>query len=75
MLLSHCFNAIIPKTRLEIKREEAPTAVVAHQEGRLNEYANEIEKYYEPIFDSPDFTIDDDDDDYEEDDGRYDAWA
>lgn len=61
--------------------------VIAKQEGRLKKYAEEIEKYYEPIFDSPDFKLDenwntiaedyddDDDDDFEEDDGRYDAWA
>ena len=66
--------------RLGSKKLLAET-VVAHQEGRLNEFADEIEKYYEPIFDADDFTIDEDldnasdDDDYEEDDGRYDAWA
>ena len=59
--------------------------VIAKQEGRLQKYAEEIEKHYEPIFDSPDFKLDenwntaaedyDDDDDFEEDDGRYDAWA
>ena len=60
--------------------------VIAHQEGRLTEFADEIEKYYEPIFDAPDFTLDNDDDwrdvideqcdeDDPDDDGRYDAWA
>ena len=57
--------------------------VIAHQEGRLTEYDKEITKYYEPIFDSPDFSLDefgsaDDDfpdDDDPDDDGRFDAWA
>jgi TPR repeat protein len=63
--------------------------VIAGQEGRLKEYADEIEKYFAPIFDAPEFSLDsdedwmqvideqlgDDDDDFEEDDGRYDAWA
>lgn len=48
--------------RNESKRLLAET-VIAKQEGRLSVYADEIEKYYEPIFDSPDFTIEDDDDD------------
>ncbi|MBR6304291.1 MAG: hypothetical protein IKR37_01525, partial [Paludibacteraceae bacterium] len=53
--------------------------VIAHQEGRLAEFADEIEKYYVPIFDSPDFHIDGDDlpddDPDPDDDGRYDSWA
>lgn len=57
--------------------------VIAHQEGRLEKFHEEISKYYEPIFDAPEFSLDDDwnadpadyDDDYEEDDGRYDAWV
>ena len=63
--------------------------VIARQEGRLTEFADEISKYYEPIFDSPEFSLDsdedwmqvideqlgDEDDDFDEDDGRYDAWA
>ena len=36
--------------------------VIAAQEGRLTEYADEIAKYYEPIFDAPEFTLDDDED-------------
>lgn len=48
--------------------------VIAHQEGRLNDYAEEIEKYYEPIFDSEDYPHIDVED-HEDDDGRYDAWA
>ena len=47
--------------------------VIAHQEGRLTRYHDEISKYYEPVFDAPDFTLDDDED--EEDDGRFDAFA
>lgn len=53
--------------------------VIAHQEGRLAEFADEIEKYYVPIFDSPDFHVDGDDlpddDPDPDDDGRYDSWA
>ena len=62
--------------------------VIAHQEGRLEEYDNEISKYYEPIFDAPEFSLDNDEDwqgviddmlgdedELEDDDGRYDAWA
>ena len=74
--------------RWDIKRLLAET-VIAYQEGRLTEFADEITKYYEPIFDAPEFTLDsdedwmqvideqlgDEDDDFEEDDGRYDAWA
>ena len=36
--------------------------VIAAQEGRLTEYADEIAKYYEPIFDAPEFTLEDDED-------------
>ena len=36
--------------------------VIAAQEGRLTEYADEIAKYYEPIFDAPEFTLDNDED-------------
>lgn len=53
--------------------------VIAHQEGRLSEYHDEISKYYEPIFDSHEFDLSEynlsDDDDDPDDDGRYDAWA
>ena len=54
--------------------------VIAYTHGRLTEYASEIEQYYEPIFDDPNFTIDPDsannsDDDAPDDDGRYDAWV
>ncbi len=36
--------------------------VIAKQEGRLSEFADEIEKYYEPVFDAPEFTLDNDED-------------
>lgn len=36
--------------------------VIAKQEGRLSEFADEIEKYYEPIFDAPEFSLDNDED-------------
>ena len=63
--------------------------VIAHQEGRLSEFADEIEKYYEPVFDAPDFTLDNDDewmgvvdemldedeDRINDDDSKWDAWA
>ena len=62
--------------------------VIAHQEGRLEEYDKEISKYYEPIFDAPEFSLDNDEewqgviddmlgdeDEPDDDDGRYDAWA
>ena len=61
--------------------------VIIHQEGRLTEYADEIERFYDPIFDAPEFSLDNDDDwrevideqlsgdEHEDDDGRYDAWA
>lgn len=60
--------------------------VIIHQEGRLTEYADEIERFYEPVFDAPEFSLDNEDDwrdiidhqfgdDLDEDDGRYDAWV
>lgn len=36
--------------------------VIAKQEGRLSEFADEIEKYYEPVFDAPEFTLDNNED-------------
>lgn len=68
------------------KRLLAETVII-HQEGRLAEYDDEITKYYEPIFDAPEFTLDNDedwqdvinqqlgDDETDDDVGRYDAWA
>ncbi|MBR1929124.1 MAG: hypothetical protein IJ834_05225 [Paludibacteraceae bacterium] len=56
--------------------------VIIHQQGRLSEYADEIEKYYEPIFDAPDFNLGEawdedylDENEKDENDGKYDAWA
>lgn len=63
--------------------------VIAKQEGRLAENADEIERYYEPIFDAPEFTLENDEDrrvtiddllndpdDFDpDDDGRWDAYA
>lgn len=42
--------------------------VIAHTEGRLDDYATKIERYYDPVFD-------DDGNDLPDDDGRFDAWA
>ena len=42
--------------------------VIIHTQGRLEEFAEEIENYYDPIFD-------DESDDTPDDDGRFDAWA
>lgn len=42
--------------------------VIIHTEGRLEEYAEEIETYYDPIFDAGS-------DEAHDDDGRFDAWA
>ena len=42
--------------------------VIIHTYGRLEEYAEEIETYYDPIFDA-------EPDEAPDDDGRFDAWA
>ena len=42
--------------------------VIIHTYGRLGEYAEEIETYYDPIFDA-------EPDEAPDDDGRFDAWA
>ena len=42
--------------------------VIIHTEGRLDDYAEEIEAYYDPIFDAGS-------DEAHDDDGRFDAWA
>lgn len=64
--------------RLDSKRLLAET-VIAHTMGRLADHAEEIEKYYNPVFDDPNFTIlddpEDEKDDLEEEDGRYDAYC
>lgn len=62
--------------------------VFAYQEGRLTEYAAEIEQYYIPLFDSDEYAYyredeDPDDDEYDyysddqlpDDDGRFDAYS
>ena len=85
--LDHVDQVAIWGTRWGSKLLLAET-VIAHQEGRLVEYDNEITKYYDPIFDAPEFSLDYDEDwagvlddmlgnedDLEDDDGRYDAWA
>ena len=60
-------------------RKLLDATVMAHTQGRLNDFAEEIEKYYDPIFDAEpqDDTPDDDkpDNDKPDDDGRYDAWG
>lgn len=61
-------------------------AVIAFTQGRLQEHADEISRYYEPIFDSDDFFdrwsapendtwVHIDDDDLPDDDGRFDAYS
>lgn len=67
-------------------RKLLDATVIAHTQGRLNDFAKEIEKYYDPIFDAepdkPDHDEPDDDkpnddkpdDDKPDDDGRFDAW-
>ena len=83
--LDYVDSIALQGARCGSKRLLAET-VISHQEGRLTEYADEIEKYYEPIFDAPRFELDDDEDwrevideqfgdDEPDDDGRYDAWA
>lgn len=77
--LDYMDSLAILGARWDSKRLLAET-VIAHQQGRLQDCDEEITKYYDPIFDAPEFSLDDDedyldDDDFEEDDGRYDAWA
>ena len=78
--LSFVDNLALNGARLGSKKLLAET-VMAYSHGHLTEYAAEIEKYYCPVFDSDDFTLDDTYDDDDEtpeppdDDGRFDAWA
>lgn len=84
--LDYVDSIAIQGARCGSKRLLAETVII-HQEGRLVEYTDEIERFYDPIFDAPEFTLDNDedwqevideqlgDDDPEEEDGRYDAWA
>lgn len=71
--------------RLESKYLLGET-VIAFTQGRLQEHADEISRYYEPIFDSDDFCdgwsapdndtwVHIDDDDLPDDDGRFDAYS
>lgn len=63
--------------RLGSKRLIGET-VMAYTYGRLAEYAAEIERYYEPVFDNPEFACSEDDtfdDEFPDDDGRFDAYA
>ena len=84
--LDYVDSIALQGARCGSKRLLAETVII-HQEGRLVEYTDEIERFYDPIFDAPEFTLDNDedwqevideqlgDDEPEEDDGRYDAWA
>ncbi len=84
--LDYVDSIALKGARCGSKRLLAETVII-HQEGRLSEYTDEIERFYDPIFDAPEFTLDDDDDwrdiideqfgddEPEDDDGRYDAWA
>ena len=81
--LEYVDSIALQGARCGSKRLLAETVII-HQEGRLNEYADEIERFYDPIFDAPEFTLDDDDwrevideqtGDEPDDDGRWDAYA
>lgn len=82
--LEYVDSIALQGARCGSKRLLAETVII-HQEGRLNEYADEIERFYDPIFDAPEFTLDDDDwrevideqtgDEPDDDDGRWDAYA
>lgn len=45
--------------------------VIAYSQGRLEDFSDEIERFYVPVFDDGD----DGSDDFPDDDGRYDAYA
>ncbi len=84
--LDYVDSIALKGARCGSKRLLAETVII-HQEGRLTEYDDEITQFYDPIFDAPEFSLDNDedwrevideqlgDDEPEEDDGRYDAWA
>lgn len=59
--------------RLGSKRLIGET-VMAYTYGRLAGYAAEIEQYYEPVFDDPEFAASFDDG-FPDDDGRFDAYV
>ena len=73
---SFCDTLALRGARLGSKKLLAEI-VKAYNQGRLTEYAAEIEQYYCPIVNSEDFILDDDDSTSEppDDDGRFDAWA
>ena len=49
--------------------------VIAYTQGRLTGFADEIERYYVPVFDASGESDDEDGDEYPDDDGRYDAYV
>lgn len=49
--------------------------VELYKEGRLTEYASEIEQYYLPVYEQMAEQMALEDDDETDDDGRYDAWS
>ncbi len=57
--LDYVDSIALEGARFGSKRLLAET-VIAHQEGRLTEYHDEISKYYEPVFDAPEFSLDSD---------------
>ena len=59
--LDYMDSLAILGARWDSKRLLAET-VIAHQQGRLQDCDEEITKYYDPIFDAPDFTLDNDED-------------
>ncbi|MBR1879001.1 MAG: sel1 repeat family protein [Paludibacteraceae bacterium] len=82
--LDYVDSIALKGARCGSKRLLAETVII-HQEGRLTEY-DEITRFYDPIFDAPEFTLDNNEDwrevidelfgdDDPDDDGRYDAWA
>lgn len=83
--LDYVDSIALQGARCGSKRLLAETVII-HQEGRLAEYADEIERFYDPIFDAPEFSLDSDEDgrnvmdeqlggEPNDEDGRYDAWA
>lgn len=53
--------------------DQLPEVMQAYIEGDLDEYADEIETLYRPLYDALEYETDDEDP--EDDDGRFDAWA
>ena len=74
---SFCDQLALNGTRFGSKILLAET-IKAYKQGRLTEYAAEIEQYYYPLVNSDDFSLDEPDENSPEppdDDGRYDAWV